>query len=160
MGPDGLPLGFGIPRIVFTYLDYLLVERENRWDFTFSYRTSVEHFSPGTEDVEHASAAEHVEDRKALDYLGNLALVTVSTNSKFSNYQPRHKAQNLAARRQSVKLDLMARRALMGSWNDADIRDHHQEMVELLFGALGKEAPKLSVLPGSAPVDVDAKEGR
>ena len=54
----------------------------------------------------------------------------------------------------------MARRALMGSWNDADIRDHHQEMVELLFGALGKEAPKLSVLPGSAPVDVDAKEGR
>ena len=160
VGPDGLPLGFGIPRIVFTYLDYLLVERENRWDFTFSYRTSVEHFSPGTEDVEHASAAEHVEDRKALDYLGNLALVTVSTNSKFSNYQPRHKAQNLAARRQSVKLDLMARRALMGSWNDADIRDHHQEMVELLFGALGKEAPKLSVLPGSAPVDVDAKEGR
>lgn len=150
VGPDGLPLGFGIPRIVFTYLDYLLVERENRWDFTFSYRISVEHFSPGTEDVEHASSAEHVEDRSLLDHLGNLALVTVSTNSKFSNYQPGHKAQNLAARRQSLKLDLMAQRALLGSWNDADIREHHQEMVELLFGALGQEAPRLEAVAESA----------
>ena len=94
-------LGFGIPRIVFTYLDYLLVERENRWDFTFSYRTSIEHFSPGTEDAEHASPAYHVVDRSLLNYLGNLALVTVSTNSKFSNYQPGHKAQNMAARRRA-----------------------------------------------------------
>jgi hypothetical protein len=155
VGPDGLPLGFGIPRIVFTYLDYLLVDRENEWDFTFSYRTSVEHFSPGTEDVEHASPAEHLEDRSLLDYLGNLALVTVSTNSKFSNYQPRHKAQNLAARRQSIKLNLMARRAAAGSWNDADVLEHHQEMVKLLFGALGQEAPSLEALSESAPGDSD-----
>ena len=155
VGPDGLPLGFGIPRIVFTYLDYLLIERENAWDFTFSYRTSVEHFSPGTEDVEHASPAEHVEDRQLLDYLGNLALVTVSTNSKFSNYQPGHKAQNLAARRQSLKLDLMARRAAAGSWNDADILEHHREMVELLFEALGQEPPVLRNATEPAPHDSD-----
>lgn len=146
VGPDGLPLGFGIPRIVFTYLDYLLVERENKWDFTFSYRTSIEHFSPGTEDVEHASRAEHVVDSSLLNYLGNLALVTVSTNSKFSNYQPGHKAQNMAARRQSIKLDLMAQRAATASWNDADILEHHEEMVNLLFGALRQKSPRLNTL--------------
>lgn len=155
VGPDGLPLGFGIPRIVFTYLDYLLVEKENRWDFTFSYRTSIEHFSPATEDAEHASPAEHVEDEELLNYLGNLALVTVSTNSKFSNYQPVHKAQNQAARRQSVKLDLMARRALLGSWNDADILEHHQEMSALLFEALGKEPPELRATTDPRPGDLD-----
>lgn len=155
VGSDGLPLGFGIPRIVFTYLDYLLVEKENRWDFTFSYRTSIEHFSPATEDAEHASAAEHVEDEELLNYLGNLALVTVSTNSKFSNYQPVHKAQNQAARRQSVKLDLMARRALLGSWNDADILEHHQEMSALLFEALGKEPAELRAATDPRPGDLD-----
>ncbi|APX34011.1 hypothetical protein BH708_16285 [Brachybacterium sp. P6-10-X1] len=155
VGPDGLPLGFGIPRIVFTYLDYLLVERENRWDFTFSYRTSIEHFSPSSEDAEHASPAEHVEDRKLLNYLGNLALVTVSTNSKFSNYQPVHKAQNQAARRQSVKLDLMARRALLGSWTDADILEHHEDMSALLFQALGQEPPELRATNDPRSGDLD-----
>lgn len=148
VGPDGLPLGFGIPRIVFTYLDYLLVDREDQWDFTFSYRTSIEHFSPSTEDVEHASPAEHVVDRSLLNYLGNLALVTVSTNSKFSNYQPRHKALNEAARRQSIKLDLMAKRAETASWNGADILEHHEEMANLLLGAL-RRRPAL-------PTDADA----
>lgn len=147
VGPDGVPLGFGIPRIVFTYLDYLLVEKEHRWDFTFSYRTSIEHFSPGTEDSEHSSPAFRVTDRRLLDYLGNLALVTVSANSKFSNYRPDQKAANRAARDQSVKLDLMAERALPktpgepGSWNDMDILTHHREMVGILFHALGKAPP-------------------
>lgn len=134
--PDGLPLGFAIPRIVFTYLDYLLVEEESQWDFTFSYRTSVEHFSPRVEDFEQASPASHVKDRELLDWLGNLALVTVRANSKFSNYQPAEKANNHAARRQSLKLELMARCAETGSWNDEDIKAHHKRMVELLRTAL------------------------
>lgn len=138
-GPDGMALGFAIPRIVFTYLDYLLVEEMNQWDFTFSYRTSVEHFSPRTEDIEHSSFASHLEDPSLLDWFGNLALVTVSTNSKFSNYLPAQKANNRDARRQSLKLELMARQAETGSWNDADVRTHHEEMVELLRRALAGE---------------------
>lgn len=134
--PDGMALGFAIPRIVFTYLDYLLVEEMKQWDFTFSYRTSVEHFSPRTEDTEHCSFVYRVEDRRLLDWLGNLALVTVSTNSKFSNYLPAQKANNLAARRQSLKLELMARRAESGSWNDADVIAHHEDMMKLLRRAL------------------------
>lgn len=136
VGPDGLPLGFAIPRIVYTYLDYLLVEEMNRWDFTFSYRTSVEHFSPGTEDAEHISDAYRLKDRSLLNWLGNLALVTVSTNSKFSNYLPAQKANNHAARRQSLKLELMAQQAETGSWNDEDVRAHHEEMLQLLIRAL------------------------
>ncbi|GAA1730550.1 DUF262 domain-containing HNH endonuclease family protein [Brachybacterium phenoliresistens] len=135
---DGTPLGFGVPRIVFTYLDYLLVETMNSWDFTFSYRTSIEHFSPRTEDSEHASSAYRVEDRELLDTLGNLALVTVSANSKFSNYQPQEKANNAAARRQSLKLELMARRAKASGWSDQDIRAHHEEMVGVLRRNLDK----------------------
>ncbi len=134
--PDGLPVGFALPRIVFTYLDYLLVEEMDEWDFTFAYRTSVEHFSPQLEDYEHASPAFHVVDRRLLDWLGNLALVTVSTNSKFSNYQPSEKANNHAARRQSLKLELMARQAQDDSWNDEDIKAHHHHMVRLLRTAL------------------------
>lgn len=129
---DGLPLGFAFPRIVFTYLDYLLVDEMNRWDFTFRYRTSLEHFSPRVEDSEHASPAYRVRDRQLLDWLGNLALVTVSANSKFSNYQPAQKANNHVARQQSLKLERMARRAETGSWNDEDIKAHHEEMVKLL----------------------------
>lgn len=134
--PDGLPLGFALQRIVFTYLDYLLVEEMDKWDFTFAYRTSLEHFSPRQEDSEHASEAYHVRDRERLDWLGNLALVTVSANSKFSNYQPSEKANNHAARRQSLKLELMARQAQAVSWNDKDIESHHDHMVRLLRTAL------------------------
>lgn len=135
-GPDGMLLGFEIPRIVFTYLDYLLVEETGQWDFIFSYRTSIEHFSPRTPDVEHSSAAYRVEDQRLLDWLGNLALVTVSANSKFSNYQPPEKANNREARRQSLKLDLMAQQAQNGSWNDDDVKRHHHHMVSLLRNAL------------------------
>ena len=137
--PDGMTLGFAIPRIVFTYLDYLLVEELNQWDFTFSYRTSVEHFSPQTEDKEHIDEAYRLRDSGLLDWLGNLALVTVSANSKFSNYLPAQKANNFAARRQSLKLEVMARQAESGSWNDDDVKYHHDAMMKLLNRALAGE---------------------
>lgn len=146
--PNGYPLGFALSRIVFTYLDYLLVEEMNRWDFTFSYRTSLEHFSPRVEDTEHVSDSYHVREKQRLDWLGNLALVTVRANSKFSNYLPSEKANNRGARKQSLKLELMARRAET-SWNDDDIKDHHNEMVGLLRKALGVR-PSGEALPPTA----------
>ena len=136
--PDGYPLGFGIPRIMFTYLDYLLADELKDSSFTFSYRTSIEHFSPSKEDVEHASTSTHIQDRDLLNWFGNLALVTVSANSKFSNYSPREKANNRPARDQSLKLELMARRAETSSWNDEDIKAHHEKMVGLLQKALAQ----------------------
>lgn len=138
VGPDGFPLGFGIHRIVFTYLDYLLVEHLQEWDFTFSYRTSIEHFSPVTEDTDHTAPEYRVRDCELLNYFGNLALVTVSANSKFSNLPPGVKANN-PARRQSLKLELMARRAKAGRWNQEDITAHHREMIGLLRAAVSEQ---------------------
>ena len=44
--------GFGIPRIVFTYLDYLIADRQGQLDFQFTFRNSVEHFYPQHPDDE------------------------------------------------------------------------------------------------------------
>ena len=40
------PTGFGIGRIVFTYLDYLLLARQRASEFRFAFRNSIEHFLP------------------------------------------------------------------------------------------------------------------
>lgn len=139
LGEHGFPVGFGIPRIVFTYLDYLLVLEWGRWDFRFSYRTSIEHFSPRTVDTDYVPVGAPTEGPRLLDYFGNLALVTVSTNSKFSNQPPKHKADSRAAREQSLKLELMADRAAeSGDWTDAEIKVHHDDMVTLLRDALAR----------------------
>lgn len=136
--PEQFPTGFNIPRIVFTYLDYLLVDEMNKWDFTFSYRTSIEHFSPRQEDTEHATDTTRIKDPALLDWFGNLALVTVSENSKFSNYQPTQKASNMPARRRSLKLERMAQQAVRGNWADEEIQRYHTNMANLLLKALGR----------------------
>lgn len=132
-----MPTGFAIPRIVYTYLDYLLLQEENQWEFVFRYRTSIEHFSPGTEDMEHSIPEYHLVDEKYRDWLGNLALVTVRVNSKFGNSRPDVKADNTRALEQSSKLKRMAEMVeTRKSWKDEDIREHHEAMVQLLEAAL------------------------
>ena len=65
---------------------------------------------------------------------GNLALVSVGANSKFSNNLPENKVKFQETIRQSTKLQLMARRAQSGQlWDRDAIRDHHGAMVELLL---------------------------
>lgn len=82
---DQQPQGFGISRIVFSYLDYLLLSDSSKRDFKFQFRTSIEHFYPQHPDKEQSGA---VVSGSSLNLLGNLALVSVSANSKFSNSLP------------------------------------------------------------------------
>lgn len=130
---QGQPEGFNIQRIVFTYLDYLLLDTaERREKFRFTFRNSIEHFYPQSIDVEQSGSAVSA-DR--INRLGNLALVTVSANSKFSNSLPAVKAEAYAKtiELQSPKLELMAERARSGrSWDDSAVDAHHEEMVTLL----------------------------
>ena len=86
-----LPKGFEINRIVFTYLDYLLAVDAGALGFRFNYRNSVEHFYP--QSIDHAQAGNYVQlkDEQLKDLFGNLALVTISDNSKFSNSPPKAK---------------------------------------------------------------------
>lgn len=127
--------GFSIERIVFTYLDYVLY-RENRKefeDFQFQFRNSIEHFYP-----QHPTNKKEwdTEDLKeALNSFGNLALITVSANSKFSNMLPASKVESYGEIiGQSPKL--MRMRKLMqennGIWDEKLTKKHNDEMIAIL----------------------------
>ena len=124
--------GFGIDRIVFTYLDYVLC-RDNPSefkDFQFQFRTSIEHFFP-----QHPINGENAVDEKNRNSFGNLALITVSANSKFSNMLPIHKVEQYKdVIEQSPKL--MRMKKLLDAnnrvWDDNMVAKHNAEMLALL----------------------------
>jgi hypothetical protein len=101
-------------------------------DFRFSFRNSIEHFYPQHPDEEQSGL--RTVHEPFLDRLGNLALVSVGANSKFSNSLPKAKAENYSAtiETQSPKLRKMADITRRGGWDDDRVRTHHEEMVELL----------------------------
>jgi hypothetical protein len=126
--------GFGIPRIVFTYLDYLFADKVGQLDFQFTFRNSVEHFYPQHPDdaIERAYGA--LSDPGDRELLGNLALLTVRDNSKFTNNPPSLKALDSRVVAQSPKLRQMAEVAQRDNraWDSAAIHKHHKDMLDLL----------------------------
>lgn len=125
-------IGFGIDRIVFTYLDYVLC-RDNPTefkDFQFQFRTSIEHFFP-----QHPINGENTVDEKNRDSFGNLALITVSANSKFSNMLPIHKVEQYKdVIEQSPKLVRMTKLLDNNNrvWDDDMVVQHNDAMLKLL----------------------------
>ena len=68
---------------------------------------------------------------------GNLALVSVSTNSKFSNNLPPYKANKTEIVRQSTKLQLISELVKSGTtWDREAIRQHDRAMVDVLLKEL------------------------
>lgn len=124
--------GFGIDRIVFTYLYYVLC-RDNPGEFKefqFQFRTSIEHFFP-----QHPINGENDVDEKNRNSFGNLALITVSANSKFSNMLPIHKVEQYKDLiEQSPKL--MRMKKLLDAnnrvWDDKMVTNHNKDMLALL----------------------------
>lgn len=122
--------GFAIDRIVFTFLDYLICRDNPGFDnFQFQFRTSIEHFYP-----QHP-INEEVWDDAHLNSFGNLALITVSANSKFSNMLPSSKIENFPdIIEQSPKLIYMKK--MMESsgrlWEKSMVEEHNQQMLEIL----------------------------
>jgi len=128
------PTGFAIERIVFTYLDYLLV-RDALTAYRFGFRNSVEHFFPQSPDQDQVGADPVP---RLLQSFGNLALISVGANSKFSNSLPRFKTGFAVLTEQSPKLALMAQQTKdSGTWNDAAIEQHRAQMVGRLRRDLG-----------------------
>lgn len=130
--------GFGFERIVFTYLDYLLWRHHNRngiFDsFQFQFRTSIEHFYP-------QQSIEVPWNEEPLNDFGNLALLTVSANSRFSNLPPEVKvkpSKNKDIVQQSPKLRLMAELIGADGWNEEKAREHGVEMKAILKNAIEK----------------------
>lgn len=127
--------GFGIDRIVFTYLDYILVRDDMSGlfpDFHFQFRNSIEHFYPQRPDK--TQSMEEWDDEDLNDF-GNLALITVKANSKFSNSIPTAKvADNPNTIRQSPKLIKMTELLHDNNnvWTQKLAKEHGVEMRDLL----------------------------
>ena len=132
--------GFGFERIVFSYLDYLIYrdgysydEKEiipsMQEDWQFQFRSSVEHFHP-----QHPVEGELWNDYD-LNGFGNLALITVSGNSKFSNLPPAGKINSYPSIiNQSLKLKVMERMTRLGDgkWTEDKANKHKDEMFYIL----------------------------
>ena len=123
--------GFAIDRIVFTYLDYVLLRDKKAVmpeGFYFQFRTSIEHFYPQNPigDKRWKSAD--------LNCFGNLALVSVSANSKFSNLPPKSKVDTYRQEiiMQSPKLELMADLIENSEWTTKLAQQHDKDMLSLL----------------------------
>ena len=141
--------GFHIERIVFTYLDYLLFRDRNEPsikkmapanysvpnNWSFQFRNSIEHFFP-----QHPDSSFQPWDNETLNCFGNLALITVSGNSKFSNLPPKGKIEYPAVAAQSLKLLWMAAMTReSGCWTEAQALQHQTDMSRILNEEIKKQ---------------------
>ncbi|XEI32105.1 DUF262 domain-containing HNH endonuclease family protein [Aeromonas veronii] len=133
-------LRFGVieNNFVFNYLDYLLwVAGANKdvvtRNFEFTFRSSVEHFSPQHPMDGYPKIAD-----TALHAFGNLCLISHSKNSRLSNFQPMQKQEHFAvslARNEIDSLKLHAMLQLMQqrqAWGEDEIDFHQKEMMTVL----------------------------
>ena len=132
--------GFGVERIVFSYLDYLIYRDGYSYegkeiispfqdDWQFLFRSSIEHFQP-----QHPVEGECWE-QDDLNGFGNLALITVSGNSKFSNLPPTGKINSYPSIiNQSLKLKIMEKMTRLGDgkWTEEKANRHKDEMINIL----------------------------
>lgn len=122
--------GFAIDRIVFTFLDYLICRDNTGFEnYQFQFRTSIEHFYP-----QHPINDE-IWDDEHLNSFGNLALITVSANSKFSNMVPISKVDNYPdIIEQSPKLVFMKNILEVSgrTWEKSMVEKHNTEMLKVL----------------------------
>ncbi|KXV32790.1 hypothetical protein AD940_12515 [Gluconobacter thailandicus] len=128
---------------VFNFLDYLLWLKalDNKDDqvtrsFEFTFRSSVEHFSPQHPKDGHKALPDNV-----LHSFGNLCLISHSKNSRLSNFQPRQKQEDFKLSLEKNHIDslkLLWMFNLMnarGCWEEKEIFDHQEEMINILITA-------------------------
>lgn len=135
--------GFDVERIVFTYLDYILYRDGYSYkgkriidplkgDWQFQFRNSIEHFNPQNP----VKGEMHLRwGEEEINSFGNLALITVSGNSKFSNLPPSGKIHSYpSVIKQSLKLKIMEQMMALnkGKWDQAISDIHRNEMFRIL----------------------------
>ena len=124
------PSGVKFAHYWFYKLDFVLwfqkKRQTERWKkFRLTAKSSVEHISPQTPTERDDNRVD-----KALDYFGNLALVSRSLNSEYGNLPFNEKRQrfinNNKSRLDSLKMDLIYE---SDRWNDDMAFSHQQEMI-------------------------------
>ncbi|MFC4163858.1 DUF262 domain-containing protein [Epilithonimonas zeae] len=119
--------GVKVPHFLFNFIDYLYWVQSPS-DFKFTYRNSVEHHLPQSYKNEI--------NESLLDNLGNLCLVSKSSNSKMNNEHPTGKAAidgkyyktNLPPK-QKIIYDITNRHK---QWGNEEISNHRIEVADLL----------------------------
>ena len=135
--------GFDVPRLMFTYLDYILwrdnyIDKGYKWKIGF--RTSIEHFSP-----QHPADGKAPWDGDKLNGFGNLALISVESNSKFSNLAPGAKISTYeSVFEQSPKLQLMKKMTLdnRNVWTPEESEKLATQMYDILSSEIKCKANK------------------
>ncbi len=121
---------------VFNFFDYLLWcqdkdETTKRFEFTF--RSSVEHFSP-----QHPMDGYTPIPKTSLDAFGNLCLISHSKNSRLSNFQPKQKQEHFQANLSKNQIDSLKLLAMLDMmkcndcWSENEIHLHEEKMLQLL----------------------------
>lgn len=135
--------GFQIEHIVFNYLDYLLyrdgyedeqkqvIDKLSNWEFQF--RNSIEHFYP-----QHPLNGDVWDEHGEVNSFGNLALISVSGNSMFSNRIPEEKAKVEHIINQSLKLEIMAHITKKSGWSKEKVKCHCDEMIAIIDNDIRK----------------------
>ncbi|PNO56958.1 DUF262 domain-containing protein [Aeromonas caviae] len=134
---------------VFNFLDYLLWVTNRNQDkdrdmelyrrFEFTFRSSVEHFSP-----QHPMDGYKPVEQSALHSFGNLCLISHSKNSRLSNFQPQQKQEHFEASLANNQIDslkLLAMVRLMkekGRWQETEIEEHQEQMLAVLAAEAAK----------------------
>ncbi len=126
--------GTAVENFIFNYLDYLLWKDENikinKTNFSFAFRSSVEHYYPQNPMKNIDKLEETI-----LNCFGNLCLVTNSENSRLSNFTPKAKKDfYLKQQNQSIKQRIMMEDT--DNWNKVNIKKHQNEMIDILKGTL------------------------
>lgn len=122
---------------VFNYLDYLIWKdtellKDKKSDFRFSFKNSVEHFSPQNSKINNILQADD------LHRFGNLCLMGSSENSSLSNDSPQEKVRTLLGKRASMvplslKLELMMKLVPeKGEWIGNHVKSHEEKMISIL----------------------------
>ncbi|KGR89057.1 hypothetical protein CD30_17765 [Ureibacillus massiliensis 4400831 = CIP 108448 = CCUG 49529] len=135
-------LGTEFPHYWFYKLEYVLWEKyalskDKRWkDFKLTAKNSVEHISPQTQKVTDTNTVSN----KELNKFGNLALVSRSINSEYSNLPFNEKRQRFINKNRekldSLKMDLIYENS---TWNDQLAHKHMKDMIKVLNEYLGFE---------------------
>ncbi len=105
---------------------YLRRTEDGKWrDFRFTAKNSVEHISPQNPVKQDDNRVENM-----LDRFGNLALVSRSLNSEYSNLPFNEKRQRFINNNKST-VDSLKMRVIYGheTWNDALAQAHENAMI-------------------------------
>jgi hypothetical protein len=137
------PLGLAFPHYWFYKLEFLLwsnrqveMTDQQRNSFRITAKNSVEHVSP-----QHAQSVDtNTVSDQVLDTFGNLALVSRSINSEYSN-KPFNEKRQQFWNRNTNRIDSLKLALIYGNetWDDALAKDHQDEMITLITDSLNRD---------------------